>query len=630
MKKIISILLALTLIVGSIVPVFAKEDSTVVVATDVQSVADAVGCEYPIVFVTGIGQSWTHLVNEDGSYKTNDDGGIIEYNLLYADLDALLSSPVHLFRALKVVAQLVATIILDKNFVDSDDVGAVIARVLRCNLVDENGNLPSDVEDTVKKYPLSEYNEMHEDNFYRSIPCQDVVAKIGAENIFCYNYSAFSFIPDNADGLNEFITETVLGKYSDAEKVVLVPMSMGASVVSAYLAKYGDSNDVARVVSIVGAWDGSDVIADLVEAKYANNSAEMFYNGTLSAILSRLFGVEETYKPLVSTLLDVALRLLSKQTLRDLLDSIINGLVSDFLLKTPSLLALIPNDRYDAIEEKHLSDPELAYVKAQTREYHEVQATLTERFTRLEREYGMEFYFICGYGLEFGECTPDYEIFKFLYSSPTTNSDEIIPISSTAPGATYTIPGEKLENTDPSNKYISPDGSVDLSTSYAPDRTWCFYKQKHELERNNTAINLAFALAIGEIKNVDDCKDTYPQFNQSRDLYDLVKGDCYLYKLQDYVAANKDDASKAENVKLAQESLDEIAAMMNRTINDPEADNAVIKNARDTLVAIGELQPEEVNEVSWFMNLVNNIAKILDNKLFEIFGTGGFKEGIFA
>jgi len=70
--------------------------------------------------------------------------------------------------------------------------------------------------------------------------------------------------------------------------------------------------------------------------------------------------------------------------------------------------------------------------------------------------------------------------------------------------------------------------------------------------------------------------------------------------------------------------------MMNRTINDPEADNAVIKNARDTLVVIGELQPEEVNEVSWFMNLVNNIAKILDNKLFEIFGTGGFKEGIFA
>ena len=55
MKKIISILLALTLIVGSIVPVFAKEDSTVIVATDVQNVADAVGCEYPIVFVTGIG-----------------------------------------------------------------------------------------------------------------------------------------------------------------------------------------------------------------------------------------------------------------------------------------------------------------------------------------------------------------------------------------------------------------------------------------------------------------------------------------------------------------------------------------------------------------------------------------------
>ncbi len=626
MKKLISVLLVTALLMVSVIPAFAAKETEVIVA-DAENLTETVDCEYPIIFVTGIGQTWTHLVNPDGTYKLDEEGNIIEYNLFYADFDGLLSSPRHLMRILKVLGELLATIVLDKNFVKSEDVGAIAAKLLRCNMIDENGKLPEDVEDTVKKYPLSEYNELNLGNFYRSIPCQDIVAKVGAENIFCYNYSAFSFIPHNADGLNEFITETVLGKYSDKDKVVLVPMSMGASVVSAYLAKYGDSNDVARVVSIVGAWDGSDVIADLIEAKYAYNSAEMFYDGTFSQLLSGLFGVEEAYTPLVSTLLDVALRLLSKQTLRDFIDAFINGIVSDFLLKTPSLLALIPSGRYEAIEENYLSTPELAYVKAQTREYYEAQTTLRDRMTRLENEYGMEFYFICGYGLEFGEGSPDYDIFKFLYSSPTTNSDEIIQISSTAPGATYTVPGEKLENVSDS-KYLSPDGSVDLSTSQAPDRTWCFYKQKHELERNNTAINLAFALANGQIKSVDDCKDTYPQFNKSRNLYDLVKGDCYLYELEDFVEDNKNNPAKAEEVKLAQDALDEIAVMMDRTINDPDIDNAVIENARDTLVTLGVLEAEEVVEETWYMNIVNNVSKFIDKKLFDFFGTGGFKEGI--
>ncbi|MBQ6707577.1 MAG: hypothetical protein IJM97_01355 [Clostridia bacterium] len=631
MKKVISIFLALALMMVSIVPAFAAEESDIIVATDINEVADTVDCEYPIIFVTGIGQTWTHILNEDGSFKTKENGKLVEYNLFYADIDALLTSPIHMLRALKVVGQLLSTIILDKNFVDSDDVGSLVAKVLRCNLIDENGKLPADVEDTIKRYPLSEYNAVNTKNFYRSIPCEDVVAKIGAENVFCYNYPAFSFTYDNADGLNEFIKETVLGEYSDAEKVVLVPMSMGATVVSAYLDRYGNENDVARVVSIVGAWDGSDVIADLIEAKYAENSAEMFYDSTLMSLVGDMLGLEETYKPLVVTLLDVAIRLLSKQTLRDLIDTIIEGIVDHFLIKTPSLLALIPSGRYEAIEEKYLSDPELEYIRVQTREYYEAQSTLFERLSKLEKEYGMEFYFISGYGLSFGGFEgSDYTIMKMLYSSAGTNSDEIIQISSTAPGTTFAPAGTKLENIDENNKYISPDGSIDLSTSYAPDRTWCFYEQKHELEDNNTAIRLAFDLAIGKYSSVDDCVGVYPQFNESRDVEDLTKGPSYLHQLQKYITKYKDDPAYAENVKLAQEAYDELYAMMERTINDREGDDAIKENAYDTLVALGVYPPKAEETVSWYMNILNLIVKILDQKLYDIFGTGGFKEKIFG
>ena len=46
-------------------------------------------------------------------------------------------------------------------------------------------------------------------------------------------------------------------------------MSMGASVVSAYLHDYGTKGRVDKVVSIVGAWEGSNVIADLIDLAYA-------------------------------------------------------------------------------------------------------------------------------------------------------------------------------------------------------------------------------------------------------------------------------------------------------------------------------------------------------------------------
>ena len=63
--------------------------------------------------------------------------------------------------------------------------------------------------------------------------------------------------------------------------VVLVPMSMGASVVTAYMDAYPtvEENHIRRVVSIVGAWDGSDVVADLLTQQYCDNSADLFYNG---------------------------------------------------------------------------------------------------------------------------------------------------------------------------------------------------------------------------------------------------------------------------------------------------------------------------------------------------------------
>ena len=629
MKKVISLILAVLLAIGTVVPVCAKPKAAPAVTTakSMRDVRAAVTCEYPIIFVTGIGQTWSHLVDEDGNYKANSKSDIwnynlfdreedpIDYNLFYPDSNAF-KNPKVLLATFKLLGEVVLTLTLGRNFVSKKDVSTIFSGVLSRNIIDENGKLPPDVEDCSRPYPISEYNDIDLENFYFSIPCQSIVDEIGAENIFCFYHSAFSFLYNDADDLDKFINDAVLGKYSDADKVVLVPMSMGATVVNAYLDRYGSKSQVARVVSIVGAWNGSDVIADLVEGKFAENAPELLYNGAL------LDAIDAPWNYVAN----IALRIVPKKTLRAVIDTLISAVVESIILPTPSMLALIPGERYSAVEQKLLMDSKYDKVREQAREYNRAQLNLIPRLEELEAN-GTEFYFICGYGFEFGGGSGGYEYFRFMQSAPTTNSDEIIQISSTAPGATYAPAGKTLGKTGP---YVSPDGSIDLSTSFAPDRTWCFFEQKHELEFNNTALRLALDISAGRVKSVRASADTYPQFNESRDAKPLLRGDVtYLTRLQDFIDANKSDPAKAEDVALAQDALDKCNAMLAETHNDREADDAVIENAYQTLVKIGlEAAPEE-KEPSGFEKFFTNALKKLNDRVYDTFGAAGFLDKFF-
>ena len=630
MKKVISLLLVVSLMFAAVIPVSAKKNSAapeVTAASSLASAQEAIECEYPIIFVTGIGQTWSHLVDENGNYKANSKSDIwnfnwfdreedpIDYNLFYPDSNAF-KNPKVLFATLRVVGQIVLTLTLKRNFISQKDVGTIFTGVLSRNIIDENGNLPADVEDCMRPYPISEYNEVDLENFYYSIPCQSIVEVIGAENIFCFYHSAFSSLYRDADDLDSFINDVVLGKYSDADKVVLVPMSMGATVVNAYLDRYGSKGQVGRVVSIVGAWNGSDVIADLVERKYAEDAPEMLYNGAL------LKAIDEPW----CYLANVALRILPKRTLRRVIDTLVGAVVESVILPTPSMVALIPGDRYAEVEKNLLMDSKYDKVREQAREYNKAQLNLIPRLRELE-ENGTEFYFICGYGFEFGGGSGGYEYFQFMQSAHSTNSDEIIQLSSTAPGATYAPAGEKLGKT---GEYVSPDGSVDLSTSFAPDRTWCFFEQKHELEYNNTALRLALDISAGRVSSVRASADVYPQFNESRDAKRLLRGDVtYLTELRDYIRDNKADASKADNVKLAQDALDECNAMLARTHNNRKADDEVIENAFQTLVTLGIEQPRKETRQNGVEKLLTKWFKKLNDRVYDKFGAAGFLDKWF-
>ena len=616
MKKALAFLLTVSMLLGLMLPAYAASSGKGQASAKTK-------CDYPIIFVTGIGQTWTHLVNEDGSYKGNgyknlrehnwfhNDEDPIDYNLFYPDSNGL-KEPGVMAALVRVFGQMVASALLDHNFVSGDDLQKVIEAVMSRSIIDENGKLPADVEDCLKPYPLSAYNELDRYNFYFSIPCQFITEQVGEENVYCFNHFAFDYLYDDAALLDDFIRNAVLGSEyntNHAKQVVLVPMSMGAGVVNAYLDAYGDQGLVKRVVSIVGAWDGSDVIADFVEGKYSENAPEMLYH----TLLPELIGGPMGY------ILAGMLRVFPKPVLREIIDTLVSAMGRSLILRTPSLLAMLPVDRYPAIEQAYLQGAEYDNVRVQTRKYYAAQKRRDANFARLSKN-GTEFFFLAGYGLPHG--AEDFPYFRFLKSADTTNSDEIVPIWSAVPGVTWTAYDKTLGYT---GKYVSPDGSIDLSTSFAPERTWCFYQQKHQLEDNNTALRLAFDIAVGKVRTVSGSKDIYPQFNESRNI-DSIYGQ--LDKLNAYVDENKDDPAKAEQVAEAEAMIVRLNAVLDSTHNDRDADDAVIEEARQLLDKL--YKPSLKDRYNAFKKKTEAAAtemfKGVSDAAYSVFGAKGFAD----
>lgn len=638
MKKPIAILLTVLMLMSvMLLPISAANDSvSSVYSAESLGSAFVEGENSLIVFVTGIGQSYSYLFDESYTKEGAFESGTLQDYENYAPLiaEGKYNSRWNLFNSfdeafedsstikalIRVVGRLLISSFIRKSVFNKDDIKQVIKSLFRFNLVGEDGNSDSRVVTPRYTMPVSQfpgavnaegtYRSEAKERFYSSIPCKDIAKQRLGENyedyLYVFNYSAFSYTSKNVDGLHGFI-ETILKENTvGATEVVLVPMSMGASVVTAYLSAYPSRSDnhIRRVVSIVGAWDGSDVVADLLTQQYCDNSADLFYNGLIGDLVGEPWGY----------LVNIALRLFPKQVLRDFIDLALEVLSEDLFCSTPSLCNLIPSDRYDEIK-GIIASP---VVKAEADSFQNAKKTIRQTMSNLENE-GVTFSFLSGYGLPFGAQTDDYKMFGFMKSSPITNSDEIINIDSTAPGTSYVTPGTTFDSTV--GRVLSPDGSLDISTTYYKDSTWFFYEQKHELEYNNTALALALELATGNIKTVADCDSLaedgcyYPQFNGARNLKRLNKN--YLPDLEKYCTETGYTLNESQ-----QAVLDKVNAMTSSTVNDFQKDNEVIEEFRLMLIDMGIYSPDK--EDSTMDKVLNDTLKGANDITYKIFGAKGF------
>lgn len=637
MKKFIAILLTVAMLIPmALAPSSAAKADTPVKAVVNMESAFAEGENSLIVFVTGIGQSNSYLFDEsyvqDGAFEKGTlqdyenyapliaEGKYITNWNIFNSFDENISQAGSIKNIASVLIRFLISSFGRKNVIKQEEINALIRSLFRFNLVDESGNSNERVVTPRYVMPVSSYPGAYDENgeyyseakdrFYSSIPCKDIAQEKFGENfedyLYVFNYSAFSYTSKNVEGLHSFIETIVADNKVGAKDVVLVPMSMGASVVTAYMDAYPTTkeNHIRRVVSIVGAWDGSDVVADLLARDYCDNSADLFYNGLIADLVGEPWGY----------LINIVLRIFPKQSLRNFIDMALEGIATELFCSTPSLCNLIPVDRYDDLSYL-IKSP---VVKAEADKFQQAKKNVNDTIASLERE-GVTFSYISGYGLPFGAITSDYSMFGFMKNAPLTNSDEIINIDSTAPGTSFVAAGTKFADTE--GRELSPDGSLDISTTYRKDASWFFYEQKHELEYNNTALALALALATGEIKTVADCNDPaedayyFPQFNGARNLKPLTRS--YLPDLERYCKETGYVLTAEQGEVLAKAQ-----AMTESTVNDYEADNAVMAEVEEMLIEIGVYKADA--EPDFFTAILGKVLKAANDAIYKIFGAKGF------
>ena len=429
----------------------------------------------PIVFVTGVGQTWTSLRGNDHC----------RWNLFARDPAVIfgrLSAETRMQLA-GTAAQIVRFLTTGKPF-RQNDLQKALTTLLRFCRVDDDGSLPICTD--VHIYGARSFDELSRVDFYsgaptddvstslldrllRDVPCRDFMAQYGAENMYCFNYSPFTDLYKAADALHETLRAILKDRAED--RVVLIPMSMGAAVTLAYLDAYytkdgaKEENFVERVVSVVGAWDGSEGFADLLLGNVCPQWNEYIFGEFLPK--------QDIHPLLLRVLTQHPER--SNALFRALLDALLDGI----LLRSSAFLALVPHRRWAEMVPYLFSDRRFAQntrlltMKQQTERFIRAQKNLRQRMQDVYETCGIAFSFVGGTGLRPGEDSSDFQFMRFLACADRTDTDGVLQIGS---AMTFDM--------DSPPPYVHAFSVFD--------------RQPHEIGGNPSAMQTIFDLAAGK------------------------------------------------------------------------------------------------------------------------------------
>ena len=570
----------------------------------------------PTIIIPGISQSISYLADENGDPAVNANGDELSGGLLIidsAELPGVLASTV--------AGPLVTSLLMQADMGLSDAVYSTVTQLFSIQASGKDGKAKENLKTITYEYPISQMSQDDRDYFYRMIPMKSVVDEIGGEdNLYFFTFPLISDPFISAANLNSYIQ--LVKEQTGKDKVNIVTISLGGTILTAYLELYKNTNypDINKVLNVVSCLDGTDVMGDFYMRNF-NIEDEFFFQEFLPMVMTEMNGYAT-----LGHLINVALKIFPRSVIEAILTAAVDGILDTLMLNCPQFWAMIPKDRYDDVIEKYSfikNDPEYSRLYATVEHFQQARLNLKDNLVKLNKQ-GALVHNVCGYNLDYS--SQDYCFFAAMKSSLTTNSDAIIDIDSTSLGATYAKAGEVLSEEyiatrDP--KYISPDGSVDASTCLFPDNVWFFQGQHHEVGRNDVIIKLIAKLASNQINSTADMPDKFPQFNGNRNTRNITR---WCFDDADKVFAEyAEDPTlyNAEDIEELRVVYAEAEEYLENTICEPTSAKALLERFEYALYRVGvgsapaDTSTDEALEI---------ICKFVDETVYGVFGADGFSD----
>ena len=473
MKRLLCVLLSVLLVLCCTAFAFAE---------------DAPQQKTPIVLIPGFGQSETKVYDGDeylGTINSFELPGLNVENILKQVLAPGLASIAT--RSDLMLSKAVKGLVDDifKPFKTNPDGTPVYDRVVTPYDAAYNDLPPekqAEVQHHIAIHGLDDYNDVR----------------------YYYSYDSFGSIKEVAAGLHRYLEEIVLPQTS-AEKVLLVPVSQGGTVLTQFLADYPeDIKYIEKIVAVIPAFDGAQILGDVMTDNVTIYDVNYDHETVLPALLKGDTGYQ------VSLALRAAFPTrVTEKLLREALEEVRQMLV----VNSTMMWALCPAADYAVAKDKYLGDEAHAKVRAECDAYDAARKALPGTLQKLLAD-GMPIHIVSCYGV--GNIYPE------LFGSGNINSDELLTPASSGLGATYANIGETLGEgyvakgtvcSDPDHNHLSPDGMIDASTCALPENTWFFKGVGHTYMNFREDIkNFAAKLILEDVKDIYSLPP-YTQFN---------------------------------------------------------------------------------------------------------------------
>ncbi len=456
----------------------------------------------PVIVLPGINHSPTYLYDKNNKpcmYNGRRIGG----TLLIPNEAALSKKAIA-----KVIARVLGAVVFRTDFGIGKAMYDLVCEIFRFQRCDEKGDYIENLKTQRWNHSLKNMTEDELAWVYRMVPMKSLVDEIGEDHVYFFTFNLVGDPMDSADELDKYIE--MVKVQTGHDKVTLLPVSLGGTILTAYLEKYGHEK-IDRIVNTVACLDGTDIAADFFAREWRLDD-DYFYHQFVTDVLA-----ESKCKTSLSRLVNSLLHIIPQSGIDAFLSGSISGILDSIMLNCPQFWAMLPSYRYSVLAERYLGGkPKL---RARTDSFQAARLNLRQNILTAVAD-GVHVDFIACANLDFGE--EMYTYFNIVASAEKVNSDGIINLSSTTLGATGAYGKSTLDGMDykkrtycdnPGHNHVSSDGTVDVSTAILPENTWIFLGQHHEVGRNDVVLNLIKAIILGEVTNVNDNPEMYPQYN---------------------------------------------------------------------------------------------------------------------